>query len=94
MDEPFGAVDDSTRYELQQMLTEIWKALRPTILFVTHNIDEAIVLSGKVLVFREQPGKIRQKFLIDLPRPRSRMTKEFTNLFIQIRESLSDHQLD
>lgn len=93
MDEPFGAVDDSTRSELQHMLTEIWQSLRPTILFVTHNIDEAIVLGGKVLVFREQPGKIKQEFLINLPRPRNRMTKEFTNLFIQIRESLSG-QLD
>lgn len=93
MDEPFGAVDDSTRYELQLMLTEIWQAFRPTILFVTHNIDEAIVLGGKVLVFGERPGKIRQEILIDLPRPRSRTTKEFTNLFIRIRESLSS-QLD
>jgi len=93
MDEPFGAVDDSTRSELQQMFTEIWQVLRLTILFVTHNIDEVIVLGGKVLVFRERPGKIRKEFLIDLSRPRNRMTKEFTNLFIQIRESLSG-QLD
>jgi ABC-type nitrate/sulfonate/bicarbonate transport system ATPase subunit len=93
MDEPFGAVDDSTRSELQQMLTELWQGHLPTILFVTHNIDEAIVLGGRVLVFSERPGKIEREFKIDLPRPRNRMTKEFTNLFIQIRRSLSG-QLD
>lgn len=89
MDEPFGAVDDSTRSELQQMLTELWQDHLPTILFVTHNIDEAIVLGGRVLVLSERPGKIDHEFKIDLPRPRNRMTKEFTNLFIKIRQLLS-----
>jgi len=89
MDEPFGAVDDSTRSELQQMLTELWQDHLPTILFVTHNIDEAIVLGGRVLVLSERPGKIEHEFKIDLPRPRNRMTKEFTNLFIKIRQLLS-----
>jgi len=93
MDEPFGAVDDSTRRELQQMLTELWQEHHTTILFVTHNIDEAIVLGGRVLVFSERPGKIVREFNVDLPRPRNRMTKEFTNLFIQIRQALSG-QLD
>jgi len=93
MDEPFGALDDSTRTELQQMLTELWQDNLPTILFVTHNIDEAIVLGDKVLVFSDRPGKIIREFKVDLPRPRNRMTKEFTNLFMQIRQSLST-QLD
>ena len=93
MDEPFGAVDDSTRTELQQMLTELWQENHTTILFVTHNIDEAIVLGSKVLVFSERPGKIACEFKINLPRPRNRITKEFTDLFIQVRRSLSG-QLD
>lgn len=93
MDEPFGALDDSTRRELQQMLTGLWQENRTTILFVTHNIDEAIVLGGKVLVFSERPGKIVREFKIDLSRPRDTMTKEFTDLFIQIRQALSG-QLD
>lgn len=93
MDEPFGALDDSTRRDLQKMLTELWQQNRTTILFVTHNIDEAIVLGGKVLVFSERPGKIEREFNIDLPQPRDTMTKEFTRLFIQIRRSLSA-QLD
>ncbi len=93
MDEPFGAVDDSTRTELQQMLIELWQDNLPTILFVTHNIDEAIMLGDKVLVFSDRPGKIIREFKVDLPRPRNRMTKEFTDLFIQIRQALSA-QLD
>lgn len=93
MDEPFGAVDDSTRTELQQMLTDLWQENKTTILFVTHNIDEAIVLGGRVLIFSERPGRIACEFKIDLPRPRNRIAKEFTDLFIQIRKSLSG-QLD
>jgi len=93
MDEPFGAVDDSTRGELQQMVTELWQENQTTIIFVTHNIDEAIVLGSRIIVFSERPGKIVREFKIDLPRPRNRMTKEFTDLFIQIRQSLSG-QLD
>ena len=93
MDEPFGAVDDSTRTELQQMLTDLWQENQTTIIFVTHNIDEAIVLGDRVLVFSERPGRIACEFEIDLPRPRDRMNSEFTKLFIQIRTKLSG-QLD
>jgi ABC-type nitrate/sulfonate/bicarbonate transport system ATPase subunit len=93
MDEPFGAVDDSTRTELQKMLTNLWQENQTTILFVTHNIDEAIVLGSRVLVFSERPGHIACEFEIDLPRPRDRMTEEFTDVFIQIRTALSG-QLD
>ncbi len=93
MDEPFGAVDDSTRTELQQMLTDLWQENQTTVIFVTHNIDEAIVLGSRVLVFSERPGRIACEFKVDLPRPRSRITKEFTDLFIHIRKSLSG-QLD
>jgi len=93
MDEPFGAVDDSTRTELQQMLTDLWQENQITVIFVTHNIDEAIVLGSRVLVFSERPGKIACEFKIDLPRPRNGMTNEFTKLFIQIRTALSG-QLD
>ena len=93
MDEPFGALDDSTRKDLQKMLIKLWQQNRTTILFVTHNIDEAIVLGEKVLVFSERPGKIEREFKIDLPQPRNRMTKEFTRLFMEIRRSLST-QLD
>lgn len=93
MDEPFGALDDSTRRELQKMLIELWQKNRPTILFVTHNIDEAILLGEKVLVFSERPGSIEREFKVDLPQPRDTMTEEFTRVFVQVRRSLAA-QLD
>lgn len=93
MDEPFGAVDDLTRAELQQMLTDVWQENQTTVIFVTHNIDEAIVLGSRVLIFSERPGRIACEFKIDLPRPRNKIAKEFTDLFIQIRKSMSG-QLD
>ncbi|HEC04195.1 MAG TPA: ABC transporter ATP-binding protein [Phycisphaerales bacterium] len=93
MDEPFGAVDDSTRAELQQMLTDLWQDNHTTIMFVTHNIDEAIVLGSRVLVFTDRPGRVSREFEISLPRPRNRIAGEFTDLFVSIRKSLSG-QLD
>jgi NitT/TauT family transport system ATP-binding protein len=93
MDEPFGAVDDSTRAELQQMITQLWQENHATIIFVTHNIDEAILLGNRVIVLSERPGKVIHEFKVDLPRPRDRMNPEFTKLFIKIRTSLSG-QLD
>lgn len=89
MDEPFGALDDLTRKELQQMLIGLWQRNRTTVLFVTHNIDEALLLGDRVLVFSDPPGRITTEFRIDLPRPRNRMTKEFTDLFIEVHQSLS-----
>jgi NitT/TauT family transport system ATP-binding protein len=88
MDEPFGALDDLTRKELQEMLIGLWQRNKITVVFVTHNIDEALVLGDRVLVFSEPPGRIAREFRIDLPRPRDRMTKELTSLFLEVRQSL------
>ncbi len=93
MDEPFGAIDDSTRTELQQMLTGLWCQHHMTILFVTHNIDEALMLGQKILVFTKRPGKIAKELKINTPAPRNKITKECTELFIQVRQLLST-QLD
>jgi NitT/TauT family transport system ATP-binding protein len=70
MDEPFGALDALTRDRLQIELETIWAATRKTILFVTHNVREAIALGDRVLVFAPRPGRIVREFRIDLPRPR------------------------
>lgn len=89
MDEPFGAADDTTRTELQQIIVDLWKETRLTILFVTHNIDEAIAIADRVIVSSNRPSQLIEEFSVDLPRPRDRMSREFTDLFVQVRESLS-----
>lgn len=71
MDEPFGALDAQTRTVMQELLLDIWERLRTTVLFVTHDIDEAIFLSDVVYVFSSRPGRLRLRLEIDLSRPRS-----------------------
>jgi NitT/TauT family transport system ATP-binding protein len=71
MDEPFGALDALTRDRLHIELESIWASTRKTVLFVTHNVREAVALGDRVLVFSPRPGRIVHEFRIDLPRPRS-----------------------
>jgi NitT/TauT family transport system ATP-binding protein len=70
MDEPFAALDAQTREIMQSELTRIWRETGKTILFVTHQIDEAVFLSDRVLVFTVRPGRLKEEVKIDLPRPR------------------------
>jgi NitT/TauT family transport system ATP-binding protein len=71
MDEPFASVDAQTRMTLQEELTRIWEARQPTILFVTHDVEEAVFLANRVIVLSARPGRIRDTVQVDLPRPRS-----------------------
>jgi NitT/TauT family transport system ATP-binding protein len=71
MDEPFGALDAQTRLSMQQLLLDVWQSLGTTVLFVTHDIDEAILLSDRICVMSARPGKIIRTIPITLPRPRS-----------------------
>jgi NitT/TauT family transport system ATP-binding protein len=71
MDEPFGALDALTRDRLHAELESIWTSTHKTILFVTHNVREAVALGDRVLVFSPRPGRIVREFRINLPRPRS-----------------------
>lgn len=71
MDEPFGALDAQTRLMMQENLLDIWKEFGITVLFVTHDVDEAVFLSDRVLVMSAAPGKIINDLKIDLPRPRT-----------------------
>ncbi|HZB93294.1 MAG TPA: ABC transporter ATP-binding protein [Stellaceae bacterium] len=72
LDEPFSALDAFTRFSLQDHLLDIWRADQPTMLFVTHDIEEALVLSDRVVVMRAKPGRIHAQYRIDLARPRRR----------------------
>lgn len=71
MDEPFSALDAETKLQLQQRFLELWEALRPTVLFVTHDLSEAIALGDRIAVMSARPGRIKQIFAISLPRPRN-----------------------
>ena len=71
MDEPFSALDAQTREIMQTELLRIWEVGRKTVLFITHQIDEAIFLSDRVIVLSRRPGRIREIVPVDLPRPRT-----------------------
>jgi len=80
MDEPFGALDAQTRIILQEELLNLWRMERNTVLFVTHDIDEAILLGDRVIVLSDRPGKVFADFKIDMERPRNSITREFPEL--------------
>ena len=71
MDEPFGALDAQTRQLMQELLTKVWEEHRLTVIFVTHDIDEAVFLSDRVLVMTARPGQIKEDMTIEIPRPRT-----------------------
>lgn len=80
LDEPFGALDAMTRIRMQQEITRIWQAEKMTILLITHDIDEALFLSDRVVVMSDRPASIRDIYSIGLPRPRDRNGPEFVGL--------------
>ncbi|MGI4734361.1 MAG: ABC transporter ATP-binding protein [Janthinobacterium lividum] len=77
LDEPFSALDPFTKTKLQDHLLDIWADDHPTLLLVTHDLEEALVLSDRVVVLHGHPGRVGQTFAIDLPRPRHRTSPEF-----------------
>jgi sulfonate transport system ATP-binding protein len=79
LDEPFSALDAFTREELQDHLLDLWADHRPTMVLVTHGIEEALVLASRIVVMRPNPGRIADIFDIDLPRPRDRLSPDFEN---------------
>ena len=77
MDEPFGALDAQSRAKMQTHLLEIWRNIDITILFITHDLDEAIFLADRILVLKAHPGEVQE--LIEVPVPRPRSVKDFTS---------------
>jgi NitT/TauT family transport system ATP-binding protein len=91
MDEPFAALDAMTREQLYGDLQRIWQARKQTIVFVTHNVREACCLGNRVVLFSARPGRIREIFEIDLPRPRDLNTAELARLAARITAALKAH---
>jgi NitT/TauT family transport system ATP-binding protein len=89
MDEPFGALDAMTRETMQTELLNIWRQDRRTVLFVTHDIDEAIFLSDRVHILEARPGKVHTTIDIDIPRPREPRMKQ-DNSFVEHRQEAWD----
>ena len=85
LDEPFGALDAQTRALMQELLTQVWEELQKTILFVTHDVEEAIFLSDRVFVMTARPGKIKAEIDIPLERPRSYELKS-TEAFFGLKQ--------
>lgn len=77
LDEPFSALDAFTRTKLQEHLLEIWEYDKPTMILVTHDIEEALALSDRIIMMRGNPGRIHKEFVLDLPRPRKRTELNF-----------------
>jgi sulfonate transport system ATP-binding protein len=77
LDEPFSALDAFTRMDLQEHLLQIWEYDRPTLVLVTHDIEEALALSDRVVVMLGHPGRVHGTYTIDLPRPRARTSPQF-----------------
>ena len=92
MDEPFGALDAQTKLQLEDLLLELWNAERRTVVFITHDLAEAVALSDRVVVMSARPGRIVQQMPIDLPRPRSvralQKSHEFHDIYSDLWEAL------
>jgi len=77
MDEPFAALDALTRDDMQRLLADVWRETRKTVIYVTHNVAEAVYLADRVIVMTPHPGTVKTEIKIDLPRPRDPLSVEF-----------------
>ncbi|HEY0218657.1 MAG TPA: ABC transporter ATP-binding protein [Afipia sp.] len=93
LDEPFSALDAFTRADLQNHLLDLWADTKPTLILVTHDVDEAVVLADRVMVMRPHPGRLFEEIKIDLSRPRDRASPAFEAIKRQVLASL-DRSLD
>lgn len=88
LDEPFSALDNFTRAGLQRHLLELWQSARFTLIFVTHDIEEAVVLADRIVILRGTPGRVHQELQVELPHPRSRTDTELLKIKNQVVAAL------
>jgi ABC-type nitrate/sulfonate/bicarbonate transport system ATPase subunit len=96
LDEPFGALDSQTRILMQEWLLSVWDDIRSTILFITHDVDEALVLADRVLVMSSRPGRIKDEVVVPFPRPRDHSviaSPEFAGLKQSIFQSIYEESV-
>jgi NitT/TauT family transport system ATP-binding protein len=94
MDEPLAALDAMTREQLYGDIQDIWAKRKKTIVFVTHNVREAACLGDRVVLFSPNPGRIREEFQVDLPRPRDINSVALANYSTEITQALKQHRLE
>lgn len=87
MDEPFGALDAQTRYSMENEIEKIWSKEKRTIIFVTNNIEEALVLGDRIILLTECPAKVKKEYPVNLPRPRDVMSPDF----LALRQEISSN---
>jgi NitT/TauT family transport system ATP-binding protein len=88
MDEPFAALDAMTRDDMQRLLTDVWQKTKKTIVYITHNVAEAVYLGDKVIVLNAHPGTIKAELALDLPRPRDPLSEPFIDSQREIMQHL------
>lgn len=86
MDEPFGALDAQTRYQMQEEVLRIWEKEKRTVIFITNNIEEAVYLGDRIILLSKCPAEVKEEYEINLPRPRSNISPEFLALRQTIEE--------
>ena len=94
LDEPFGALDALTRKELQNWLLRVWQEFERTVMFITHDVEEAVYLADRVIVLSARPGKIKRELKIDLPRPRRQKMITEPECGELVRELLVESEVD
>ena len=87
MDEPFAALDALTRDDMQRLLAEVWRETRKTVVYVTHNVAEAVYLADRVIVMTPHPGRVKTTIDVALPRPRDPLSVEF----LEYQKQLLNH---
>ena len=86
LDEPYGQLDLQLKYKLEDELIHIWKTMGTSIIFITHNIEEAVYLSNRILILTNKPTKIKEEIVNDLPRPRDITSRDFVALRDRVTE--------
>ena len=94
MDEPFGALDTHTKLDMHSVLLGLWERQRQTVLFVTHDLGEALTLADRIILMSARPGRVKADFKVDFPRPRDavalRETRQYAELFSRVWHSLGE----